>query len=136
MQEKIVITGMGTLNPLGLSVKETWENVLNGVSGVGPITLFDSSRLQVRFVCEVKDFRPENYMEPKEARRRDRYQQLAAAAVKAAIAQAGLVVQEDERGRIGVVMSSAVGGIGTMAEMFSTLQNHGRAVLAHFPYQC
>ena len=56
MYEKIVITGMGTVNPLGLTVKETWENALNGVSGVGPITLFDSSRLLVHIACEIKGF--------------------------------------------------------------------------------
>jgi beta-ketoacyl-acyl-carrier-protein synthase II len=132
IEEKIVITGMGTVNPLGLSVKESWENALNGVSGVGPITLFDSSRVGVHIASEVKNFKPEDYMEPKEARRRDRYQQIASAAAKEAITQAGLSVDEEARGRIGVVMSSAVGGIGTMADMFFTLHNHGPRRLSPF----
>jgi len=132
MQEKIVITGMGTVNPLGLSVKESWENALNGVSGVGPITLFDSSRLLVRIACEVKGFKPENYMEPKEARRRDRYEQIAAAAAKEAIAQAGLQVGEDERGRVGVVVSSAIGGIATIHDLVVTSINEGPRRISPF----
>jgi 3-oxoacyl-[acyl-carrier-protein] synthase II len=132
MHDKIVITGMGTVNPLGLSVKETWENALNGVSGVGPITLFDSSRLLVHIACEVKGFKPENYMEVKEARRRDRYEQLAAAAAKEAIAQAGLQVDGDERGRVGVVMSSAIGGIATIHDMVITLIKDGPRRISPF----
>ena len=132
IQEKIVITGMGTVNPLGLSVKESWENALNGVSGVGPITLFDSSRLLVRIACEVKGFKPENYMEPKEARRRDRYEQIAAAAAKEAIAQAGLQVGEDERGRVGVVVSSAIGGIATIHDLVVTSINEGPRRISPF----
>ncbi|HMD80643.1 MAG TPA: beta-ketoacyl synthase N-terminal-like domain-containing protein, partial [Anaerolineales bacterium] len=80
--ERVVITGMGTLNPLGLTVDESWKNVISGVSGVGPITLFDSSPLNVHFAAEVKNFKPDNYMDAKEARRRDRYEQLGAAAAK------------------------------------------------------
>ena len=60
--EKIVITGMGTVNPLGLTVEESWRNAVNGVSGVGPITLFDPGPLNVHFAAEVKDFVPENYI--------------------------------------------------------------------------
>ena len=71
--ERVVITGMGTVNPLGLTVEESWKNAINGVSGVGPITLFDSAALNVHFAAEVKNFQPENYMDPKEARRRDRF---------------------------------------------------------------
>ena len=58
MQERVVVTGMGTVNPIGLTVAETWQNVINGVSGVGPITLFDASTLLVQIACEVKGFRP------------------------------------------------------------------------------
>ena len=72
MQERVVITGMGTVNPLGLNVAESWKNVTNGISGVGPITLFDAHDLQVHIACEVKGFVPEHFMEAKEVRRRDR----------------------------------------------------------------
>lgn len=132
MQERIVVTGMGTINSLGLSVAETWEKVLNGVSGVGPITLFDSSRLMVRIACEVKGFKPEDYMDPKEARRRDRFEQFAIAAAKEAIAQAGLAIEQDEAGRVGVFMSSAIGGINTTYEMVLTMHQNGPRRISPF----
>ena len=96
MQDRIVITGMGTVNPLGLSVNETWHNLIAGVSGVGPITLFDSraAALQVHIAAEVKGFKPENFMDAKEARRRDRFEQFAIAAAKQALLQAGLEITE------------------------------------------
>ncbi len=90
MQDRIVITGMGTVNPLGLNVAETWKNVTSGVSGVGPITLFDSTPLQVHIAAEVKNFAPENFMDAKEARRRDRFEQFTIASAKEALAQSGL----------------------------------------------
>ena len=72
MQERIVITGMGTVNPLGLSVAESWRNAIAGVSGVGPLTLFDGSHLGVQIACQVNDFDPVDFMSAREARRRDR----------------------------------------------------------------
>ncbi len=114
--ERIVITGMGTVNPLGLTAAETWKNVTNGVSGVGPITLFDSSPLLVHIAAEVKGFDPANFMDAKEARRRDRFEQLTAAAAKEAIHSSGLEVTEVNAGRIGVIISSAIGGLTTLQE--------------------
>ncbi|MBL1171927.1 MAG: beta-ketoacyl-[acyl-carrier-protein] synthase II, partial [Chloroflexi bacterium] len=67
--EKIVITGMGTVNPLGLSVAESWQAAVNGVSGVGPITQFDATEYLVKIACEARNFNPENYMDAREARR-------------------------------------------------------------------
>ena len=101
MNDRVVITGIGTINALGLSVKETWENAVNGVSGVAPITLFDPSELLVQIACEVKDFIPEIYMSVRQARRRDRFQQFASVAAKEAIDQAGLDILGD-RGCQGV----------------------------------
>jgi 3-oxoacyl-[acyl-carrier-protein] synthase II len=114
--ERIVITGMGTVNPLGLNVAESWKNVTNGVSGVGPITLFDSTPLLVHIAAEVKGFDPANYMDTKEARRRDRFEQLTAAAAKEAIESSGLDITESNAGRIGVIISSAIGGLTTLQE--------------------
>lgn len=111
MHERVVITGTGTVNPLGLSVSQTWENVINGISGVGPISLFDPQDLLVKIACEVKDFNPEMYMTPKKARRRDRYEQFASAAASEAICQAGLDIDAENTSRVGVVISSAIGGI-------------------------
>lgn len=123
--ERVVVTGMGTVNPIGLSVEESWQNALNGVSGVGPVTLFDTSRLSVKIACEVKNFKPEAYIDPKEARRRDRFEQLAAAAVKEAIAQSGLNPRNTPADRTGVLISSAIGGITTTQENIITIQNEG-----------
>ena len=122
MQDRIVITGMGTVNPLGLNVKDSWESVIAGKSGVGPITLFDSSLLQVHIAAEVKGFQPEKYMDAKEARRRDRFEQFAIAAAKEAIASSGLEVTEANAGRIGVIISSAIGGLHSLQE--ATLTNY------------
>ena len=121
--ERIVITGMGTLNPLGLTVAETWKNVTAGVSGVGPITMFDSSSLLVHIAAEVKGFDPANYMDAKEARRRDRFEQLTAAAAKEAIQSSGLEVTEANAGRIGVIISSAIGGLTTLQEAVLIVNN-------------
>jgi beta-ketoacyl-acyl-carrier-protein synthase II len=123
--EKIVITGMGTVNPLGLTVEESWKNALNGVSGVGPITLFDPALLNVHFAAEVKNFVPENYMDAKEARRRDRFEQLGTAAAKDAITNSGLEITEANSGRIGVLISSAIGGIKSLSDAVITNHTEG-----------
>jgi len=123
--ERVVITGMGTVNPLGLTVQESWTNAINGVSGVGPITLFDSSPLNVHFAAEVKGFEPDRYMDPKEARRRDRFEQLGIAAAKDAIASSGLEITESNSGRIGVLVSSAIGGLKSLQDAVITNHTEG-----------
>lgn len=123
--EKIVITGMGTVNPLGLTVEESWINAVHGVSGVGPITLFDPGLLNVHFAAEVKNFAPENYMDAKEARRRDRFEQLGVAAAKDAIESSGLEVTEANAGRVGVLVSSAIGGIKSLSDAVITNYTEG-----------
>jgi beta-ketoacyl-acyl-carrier-protein synthase II len=116
---------MGTVNPLGLTVEESWRNAVNGVSGVGPITLFDSSALNVHFAAEVKGFEPDRYMDPKEARRRDRFEQLGVAAAKDALASSGLEITEENSGRIGVLVSSAIGGIKSLQDAVITNYTEG-----------
>jgi 3-oxoacyl-[acyl-carrier-protein] synthase II len=123
--EKVVITGMGTVNPLGLSVEESWKNAVNGISGVGPITLFDPSSLNVHFAAEVKNFEPDQYMDAKEARRRDRFEQLGTAAAKDALRSSGLEVTESNTGRIGVLVSSAIGGIKSLQDAVITNHTEG-----------
>ncbi|MGD8403316.1 MAG: beta-ketoacyl-ACP synthase II [Anaerolineales bacterium] len=125
MQERVVITGMGTVNPLGLNVSETWENVTNGVSGVGPITLFDASDLQVQIACELKDFEPGQYMEAREARRRDRFEQMSTAAVKEALEDSGLEITEENATRTGVIISSAIGGLKSLQDAIITNYTEG-----------
>ncbi|MBL8101492.1 MAG: beta-ketoacyl-ACP synthase II [Anaerolineales bacterium] len=127
MQDRIVITGMGTVNPLGLNVIGTWNNLIEGVSGVGPITLFDSrvAKLQVHIAAEVKGFKPEEYMDAKEARRRDRFEQFAVAAAREALLQSGLEITEKNAGRIGVIISSAIGGLHSLQEAILTNYTEG-----------
>jgi 3-oxoacyl-[acyl-carrier-protein] synthase II len=123
--ERVVITGMGTVNPLGLTVEESWKNAINGVSGVGPITLFDPSALNVHFAAEVKGFEPDRYMDAKEARRRDRFEQLGVAAAKEALASSGLEITEANSSRTGVLVSSAIGGIKSLQDAVITNHTEG-----------
>lgn len=110
MSPRIVITGLGTLNPVGHTVAETWDNLTHGRSGIAPITLFDTHNFLVKVAGEVKNFDPAKYMQVREARRRDRSQQLASAASQEALATAGLAITPENATRIAVIVSSAVGG--------------------------
>jgi beta-ketoacyl-acyl-carrier-protein synthase II len=121
MLERVVITGLGTINSIGHSVEESWRNALNGISGIGPITLFDASKMVVRYAGEVKD-----------ARRRDRFEQFATVATKEAIRQSGLELNENETDRVGVVISSAIGGITTIEDGIHTLRDQGARKLSPF----
>jgi beta-ketoacyl-acyl-carrier-protein synthase II len=123
--DRVVITGLGTINPLGHTVKETWENAVNGVSGVGPITLFDASDWNVKIASEVKNFNPDLYMDFKEARRRDRFEQLAVASMKEALETSGLEINDQTTNRIGVIVSSAIGGLRSMQDNIFTLKDQG-----------
>jgi beta-ketoacyl-acyl-carrier-protein synthase II len=114
MPEKIVITGLGAVSGIGNNVKENWENAVNGVSGVGPITQFDASDFLVKIAAEVKGFNPEDYLDAREVRRRDRHQLFGAAAVAQALEQSGLEITEENAPRIGTVISAAIGGLNAM----------------------
>jgi beta-ketoacyl-acyl-carrier-protein synthase II len=121
--ERIVITGMGTVNPLGLTVQETWSSAVGGVSGVGPITQCEHGDLQVHIAAEVKGFDATKVLDPKEVRRRDRFEQLAAVAASQAVADAGLEVTEATAPRVGVIVSSAIGGLASIAHAVLTVDN-------------
>jgi beta-ketoacyl-acyl-carrier-protein synthase II len=123
--ERVVITGMGTVNPLGLNVRDTWKNLIAGVSGVGPITQFDHRNLQVHIAAEVKGFDPAHFLESKEVRRRDRFEQLASAAATEAIADASLEITEGNAQRTAAVVSSAIGGLHSIAEAVLTIDKEG-----------
>ena len=124
MAERVVVTGMNAITPLGHSLKETWGNLINGVSGVGPITQFDSSNSLAQIACEVKNFNPEEFINPREARRRDRFEQFAAVAVQGALQQSGLDSANSDPERIGVIFSTAIGGITTLAETFTLVDSN------------
>ena len=114
--KRVVVTGLGTITPLGNDVQTTWENALAGKSGAGPITHFDASLFKTRFACEVKDFDPSDLFDRKEARKYDRYSQLAVHAAKEAMADSKLDLDNENRDRIGVIFSAGIGGIRTFEE--------------------
>jgi beta-ketoacyl-acyl-carrier-protein synthase II len=110
MPRRVVITGVGAVTPLGLNVSDTWSAILAGRSGVGPITLFDTTGWNMRLGCELKDFDPGQFMDPKEARRRDRFEQMAVAAAKQALVDSGFQVTDANAERVGSLISTGVGG--------------------------
>jgi len=122
---RVVITGMGTLNPCGLDLDTTWNNIVNGRTGIGPITSFDPSALNVRIAGEVKDFDPANYMDGKEARRRDRFAQFAIAATVQAIQQAQLEIKDSNADDIGIAIGTAVGGLQSWFDCVQTYLTQG-----------
>ncbi len=113
---RVVITGVGTINPLGKSVDEFWTNLKNGVSGAAPITKFDASRHKTTFACEVKDFDPNLYMDRKDARKYDLYTQFAFASTDQAMKDSGLNLEEIDHDRAGVIWGAGIGGLQTFFE--------------------
>ncbi len=112
MSRRVVITGMGMISPLGHSVAETWDKIVNGVCGIGPITRFDASDFGVRIAAEVKQWEPTRWISPKEVRRTDMYQQFILVAAQEAVRQSGIELTTDEaRARTSVIIGSAVGGV-------------------------
>jgi 3-oxoacyl-[acyl-carrier-protein] synthase II len=132
MTRRVVITGMGTVNSLGKTVSETWGNILNGVSGVGPVTRCDVSDLMTQIACEIKDFQPTDYLDAKQARRVDRFQQFAVAASSEAIHHSGLEIEKENPSRIAAVVSSAVGGLDAIQEAVTTLIEEGPRRISPF----
>ncbi|RLC93747.1 MAG: beta-ketoacyl-[acyl-carrier-protein] synthase II [Chloroflexi bacterium] len=123
MSERVVVTGMGAVSPLGLDVTSTWEALLRGESGVDYISLFDPAPFETRIAAEVKDFDPTDYVEHKQARRMDRYAHFAVAASLQAVEQARLDLDDAED--IGVLIGSGIGGLGTLSAQFNVLAEKG-----------
>lgn len=114
--KRVVVTGLGALTPLGKSVPEYWDGLVNGVSGAGPITQFDTSKFKTKFACELKDFEPTNYLDRKEARKIDRFTQLALIASDQAVEDAGINKANVDVDRVGVIFASGIGGLITFQE--------------------
>ncbi len=114
--KRVVVTGLGAVTPLGIGVEETWNALINGVSGAGPITLFDASKFKTQFACEVKGFEPTKYLDRKETRKFDRYAQFAVAAAKEAIEDCAIDLETANKDRIGVIFTSGIGGIRTFED--------------------
>ena len=125
MRRRVVVTGMGCISPVGNTVKETWESLLAGRSGAGPITLFDASRHKTRFAAEVKGFDAASIFGNREARKMDRFAQFATAAALEALEQAGLKIDESNRDRIGILIGTGIGGIGTLMEQVEVMRERG-----------
>ncbi|HEY5093655.1 MAG TPA: beta-ketoacyl-ACP synthase II [Candidatus Eremiobacteraceae bacterium] len=122
---RVVVTGLGAVTPLGNNVPEFWANVLAGKSGVRAITLFDASAMPTRIAAEVRGFEPGELIGKKEARRMDRFAQFAFVAAKQAVADAKLVITDDNRDRIGVIFASGIGGILTLEDQHRILLERG-----------
>jgi len=125
MKKRVVITGLGTVNPIGNNVKDTWENAKKGVCGIGPITRVDVTDHLVKVAGEVKDFSTEGIIDKKEARRMDRYSQLAMVAAVEAFSDSQLDMDKEDAFRCGVIFSSGIGGMETTEANYATGEKRG-----------
>ena len=114
--KRVVVTGLGALTPVGNNVTETWENLVNGVSGAGPITHFDASKFKTQFACEVKNFKVNEHIDRKEARKMDLYTQYAIVAAKEAIEDSAMDLEKVDKNKIGVIYGVGIGGLNTLEE--------------------
>ncbi len=130
--QRVVVTGLGAVTPIGNSVADYWSGLTSGRSGVASISLFDASRHACRFAAEVKDFDPTGFLEPKEAKRWDRYCKFGVVAAKQALAHAGLEITETNADRIGVSIGSGVGGLLTMETQAHVLEGKGPGRVSPF----
>lgn len=117
--KRVVVTGLGAVTPVGLSVEETWRNLLDGVSGAAPITHFDCSKFKTQFACEVKDLDVTKWIDRKEARKIDRYTQLALISAIQAVDDSGMDLEKIDKNRVGVVFGVGIGGIKTFEDEVS-----------------
>ncbi len=117
--KRVVVTGLGAVTPVGNTPEEMWQNLVNGVSGAAPITLFDTSLFKTKFACEVKNLNINDYLDRKEARKMDRYTQFALIAAIQAVKDCGWDLEQEDKNRIGVVFGVGIGGIKTFEEEVS-----------------
>ena len=129
---RVVVTGMGAITPLAHNVPDTWSAILAGKSGFGPFTVIDKGEHTSGGLCEVKEFEPSDYMDRRDARRRDRYQQFATVAAAEAFRQSGLEVNADNRQRIGIYIGTGVGGIQTLVDQENVRLNKGQRRMSPF----
>jgi 3-oxoacyl-[acyl-carrier-protein] synthase II len=121
--KRIVVTGIGTLNPLGNNLETYWDNLIKGVSGADMITQFDASKFKTRFACEIKGFDPTAFMDRKEARKLDRFAQIALVASDQAVIDAGITKDNVDHDRVGVIFASGIGGLTTFTEEVTNYVN-------------
>ncbi|MBM3474289.1 MAG: beta-ketoacyl-ACP synthase II [Armatimonadetes bacterium] len=132
MRRRVVVTGMGSVSPFGLGLRPLWDAVLEGRSGVGPITSFDVSEYPTRIAAEVTDWDAESLMDPKQAKRSDRYTQFAVVASNMALEDARFSITPDNADRVGVLIGSGIGGMRTWEEQFERLLERGPMKISPF----
>ena len=126
MERRVVVTGLGALTPLGLNVEESWNGIKEGKVGIDKITLIDTSEHKAKVAGELKNFNAEDYLGKKEAKRMDRFTQLAVIAAREAIKDSGIDLEKVNRERFGVIVSSGIGGLGTIEEQ--VINKHEKGV--------
>lgn len=131
-EKRVVVTGLSALTPIGNSLEESWDNLVAGVSGIGPITLFDCSNFETKIAGELKNFDPEAYVSVKDARRMDRFLQIAVAAGKQLMDHCGLNMDEAMAPEVGVILGCGLGGLGTIEEFHSKLIKSGPRRISPF----
>jgi 3-oxoacyl-[acyl-carrier-protein] synthase II len=131
-RRRVVITGMGCLSPLGNDIETTWDALIAGQSGVSDITLFDTTDFKTKFAAEVKGFDPVLHLGAKLARRADRFTQFAIVACEQALSQSGLEINENNTDRVGVVLGTGIGGIGTLVDECLKYANRGPSRVSPF----
>ncbi|MCH5211259.1 MAG: beta-ketoacyl-ACP synthase II [Oscillospiraceae bacterium] len=129
---RVVVTGLGALTPIGNNVETFWNGIKSGKCGVDKVTLFDASEYKTQIAGEVKDFDPAEYIDKKEARKMDRFTQLALVAASEAVKDAGLDMEKEDPWRVGVVTGSGIGGIGTLEDQHKTLMERGPGRVSPF----
>ena len=132
MKNRVVITGMGVISPLGNNLELFWNSLIDGKSGIGYITQFDTTDYSTKIAGEVKDFQPEDYIDKKEARRMDRFVQFSVAAAKMAINDANLIIDDNNAERVGVYIGSGIGGLITIEEQHKVLLEKGPKRISPF----
>lgn len=132
MKRRVVVTGMGAITPAGNNVKETWENVKNGISCASTITLFDPTNMPVKIACEVKNFDPLNHFDKKEIKKMDRFIQFALVAAEEAFKMSNLKIEETDPTRVGVAVGSGIGGLQSIEDVHKILLEKGASRVSPF----
>ena len=128
----MVVTGVGLVTPCGIGIDNVWNNILNGQSGIGPITRFDITQFDTKFAGEIKEFTPEDYIQPKEVKKMDLFIQYAIAAAQIAVNDAGLDMSREDSERVGVVVGTGLGGLPTIEKYHSVLMERGPGRITPF----
>ena len=131
-RRRVVVTGLGAVTPVGLTVQATWQNLLDGVSGIAPLTLYDASRHDVKIAGEVKNFVPENYIEKREVHRLDRFTQLAIAAANEAVRDSKLDFSKEDTSRCGAIVGNGIGGMNEFEAQKERLMAKGPSRVSPF----